>query len=125
MEAELQVTDGDDSGHLDILAWHGETQRTAIIDLKTGRSIGAGWLQVGGYLVVEGSSIDYGGILHVPRVAVSKEPKGTLEVRDGSRLATAWMEARARIDAVLAGATALRSPGQHCGRCLAICPVRI
>ena len=39
-------------GHLDILAWHGETQRTAIIDLKTWAShIGnAGWLQVGGYL---------------------------------------------------------------------------
>ena len=125
MEAEREVAGDGDTGHLDILAWHGETQRTAIIDLKTGQAIGAGWLQVGGYLVVEGSSIDYGGILHVPRVAVSKEPTATLEIRDGGNLAEAWLTAKGRIDAVLAGATALRSPGQHCGRCAADCPVRI
>ena len=28
--------------------------RTAIIDLKTGRDIGAGWLQVGGYIQLLG-----------------------------------------------------------------------
>ena len=125
MEAEREVRYGDTTGHLDILAWHGETKRTAIIDLKTGQGIGAGWLQVGGYIVgnIE-TDVDYGGILHVPRVAVSKEPKGTLELRPGADLEWAWLTAQSRIDAVLAGATALRSPGQHCGRCAASCPVR-
>ena len=131
MEVEREVKGEGVIGHLDILAWHGETQRTAIIDLKTGRDVGAGWLQVGGYIQMLGDeagrwpSVDSGGILHVPRVAVSKEPKATLEVRDSADLEWAWLTAKARIDAVLAGATALRSPGLHCGRCTASCPVRI
>ena len=131
MEAEREVKGQGLVGHLDILAWHGETERTAIIDLKTGRDVGAGWLQVGGYIQMLGDeagrwpSVDSGGILHVPRVAVSKEPKATLEVRDSADLEWAWLTAKARIDAVLAGATALRSPGLHCGRCTASCPVRI
>ena len=140
MEAEREVTGDGDTGHLDILAWHGETKRTAIIDLKTGRGVGAGWLQVGGYLTLLRSGpafvatthamsyrVDglHGGILHVPRVAVSKEPKATLEMRDGGSLVQAWAAAKDRIDAVLAGAVALRSPGQHCGRCTANCAVRV
>ena len=140
MEAEREVKGNGDAGHLDILAWHGDTKRTAIIDLKTGRDIGAGWLQVGGYLSLWAKDNAFrattnetpyyadqmrGGILHVPRVAVSKEPKATLEVRDSADLARVWRTAKSRIDAVLAGATALRSPGQHCGRCSASCPVRI
>ena len=141
MEAERAVAGDGDTGHLDILAWHGETQRTAIIDLKTGRDIGAGWLQVGGYLALfrsdkvlrtmaygtpyDASNDVHGGILHVPRVAVSKEPKATLEIRDGYNLMQAWWTARSRYDDVLAGATPLRSPGQHCGRCAVNCPVRI
>ena len=53
MEAEREVTGNGDyraPGH------HGMakgTKRSAIIDLKTGRHIGAGWLQVGGYLQVK------------------------------------------------------------------------
>ena len=131
MESEREVTDNGLIGHLDILAWHGETQRSAIIDLKTGRGIGAGWLQVGGYIQLLSDesgvwpAVQCGGILHVPRVAVSKEPKATLEVRDSIGLTQAWLVAKSRIDAVLEGATALRSPGQHCGRCNAVCPVRI
>ena len=132
MEAESEVKGNGDTGHLDILAWHGETKQTAIIDLKTGRGIGAGWLQVGGYIQMLGDeagrwpAVDSGGILHVPRVAVSKEPKATLEVRDGYDLVRGrGLTAKERIDAVLAGTTALRSPGLHCGRCTANCPVRI
>ena len=48
-----------------------------------------------------------------------------LEIRDGGRLVQAWGAAKDRIDAVLGGATALRSPGTHCARCSAFCPVRI
>ena len=131
MEAERAVERNGDTGHLDILAWHGAMKRTAIIDLKTGRGIGAGWLQVGGYIQMLGDeagrwpAVESGGILHVPRVTVNKEPKATLEVRDSADLTRVWRTAKSRIDTVLAGATALRSPGQHCGRCAANCPVRI
>ena len=131
MEAEREVKGNGDAGHLDILAWHGKTKQTAILDLKTGRGIGAGWLQVGGYIQMLGDeagrwpAVDSGGILHVPRVAVSKEPKATLEVRDSADLARVWRIAKSRIGLVLRGAPALRSPGQHCGRCTANCPVRI
>ena len=130
MESEREVAGNGDTGHLDILAWHGETQRSAIIDLKTGRGIGAGWLQVGGYIQLLSDesgvwpAVQCGGILHVPRVAVSKEVRATLEVRDSVGLTQAWLVAKSRIDAVLDGATALRSPGPHCGRCSANCPVR-
>ena len=131
METEREVTGNGDTGHLDILAWNGVTKQTAIIDLKTGQGISTGWLQVGGYIQLLGDEagvwpfVECGGILHVPRVAVSKEPKATLELRDGRSLVAAWATAKSRIDTVLAGATALRSPGQHCGRCAANCPVRI
>ena len=128
METEREVKDEGVTGHLDILAWHGDTKRSAIIDLKTGQGIGAGWLQVGGYLQMmgdAGTDVDRGGILHVPRVSISREPKATLEVRYGADLEWAWLTAKSRIDAVLAGATALRSPGQHCGRCTSRCPVRV
>ena len=131
METEREMSHQNVTGHLDILAWHGETMQTAIIDLKTGRGIGAGWLQVGGYIQMLGDeagrwpAVDSGGILHVPRVAVSKEPKATLEVRNAADLARVWRTAKSRIDLVLRGAQALRSPGQHCGRCAANCPVRI
>ena len=127
MESEREVTGGDSIGHLDILAWHKATSEIAVVDLKTGQGIGAGWLQVGGYLQLLGNAgIDAGcgGILHVPRVAVSKEPQATLDMRDAGALEAAWLTAKSRIDAVLAGATALRSPGLHCGRCAASCPVR-
>ena len=128
MESEREVGGNGDTGHLDVLAWHGETQQSAIIDLKTGQSIGAGWLQVGGYIHLLGAGVwppvDRGAILHVPRVSMSKEPKATLEVRYAADLRNAWTTAKSRIDAVLAGATALRSPGLHCGRCAVRCPVR-
>ena len=131
MEGEREVEHNGDTGHIDIMAWHGETHRTAIIDLKTGRDIGAGWLQVGGYIQLLGDeagvwpAVDVGGILHVPRVAASKEVKATLEVRPGADLAQAWSAAKDRIAAVHFGATALRSPGQHCNLCSVSCPVRI
>ena len=40
-------------GHLDIRAWH-KDHGEAIIDLKTGQGVGAAWLQVGGYLTLDG-----------------------------------------------------------------------
>ena len=125
LESEQPLSRDGVTGHLDIKAWHGDTKREAIIDLKTGHDVGTGWLQVGGYIEASGTEeLGYGGILHVPRVRLGEPSVGSLEIRDGADLWYAWRVAKQRIDAVVAGAPAMRSPGQHCGRCVALCPVR-
>ena len=111
------------TGHLDIRAWHSD-HGEAIIDLKTGQ-IGTAWIQVGGYITLMQTGSDWGGVLHVPRVRIDKETKGTLELRPGQPLHWAWMTNMARITAVLHGAPPTRTPGMHCTRCTLDCPVRI
>ena len=116
-------------GHLDIRAWHSDYGE-AIIDLKTGQGVGAAWLQVGGYIdLLVDRPLDgkvMGGVLHVPRVAIHKDVKGTLALRDGIQLYRAWFASLDRIDAIQTGAKPTYSPGIHCGRCgITNCPVRI
>ena len=120
-EQELRSTDL--TGHLDLRVWHSD-HGEAIIDLKTGQ-IGTAWLQVGGYITLLQSGSDWGGVLHVPRVRIDKETKGTLELRPGHPLHYAWTANMARITAVLQGALPTRTPGMHCPRCTLDCPVRI
>ena len=121
---EFKVTREHDVGHLDMIATQVRDGVRAIIDLKTGR-IGAGWLQVGGYLyLADDPSIQYGGILHVPRVPIGRDPVATLELRPAPALIAAWQVARQRVTDIQLGAPATRSPGVHCRRCLARCPVR-
>ena len=124
------------TGHLDIRAWH-SVHGEAVIDLKTGAQIGAAWIQVGGYLTLYAqigtglytqlhTGMIQGGVLHVPRVAMSKDVKGTLELRDGKALADAWAIYEDRIDTCCPAGSPTRSPGIHCGRChVADCAVRI
>ena len=112
------------TGHLDLRAWHSDYGE-AIIDLKTGAQIGAAWLQVGGYISLLQSGSDHGGVLHVPRTRIDRDVKGTLETRAGLPLAQAWAANMVRIDAVMFGALPTRSPGLHCARCAADCPVRV
>ena len=117
-------------GHLDIRAWHSDYGE-AIIDLKTGQGVGAAWLQVGGYLLLSRysdpvSNPDWGGVMHVPRVAIHKDVKGSLECREAVPLMQAWGQSITRIDAIEGGARPTYSPGIHCGRCgIQNCPVRI
>ena len=112
-------------GHLDIRAWHSE-HGEAIIDLKTGQGVGAAWLQVGGYIDLSTWRPQRGGVLHVPRVAIHKDVKGTLEIRKAQPLYFAWKANLARIEEVQDGAYPAYSPGIHCGRCgIQDCPVRI
>ena len=126
IEQEELVTEEGVTGYLDLRCWsreHGE----AVIDLKTGALPGQGWLQVGGYITLSEriSVTSWGGVLHVPRVAVGRETTGGLTLRPAPALVEAWKQAKARIDLVLAGAVALRRPGLHCGRCpLHGCAVR-
>ena len=119
-----------DTGHLDMRAWH-DQHGEAVIDLKTGRDVGAAWLQVGGYIdalwdgggptIHPNSNILraplWGGVLHVPRVGIRKAPTGTLSFRRATELVRVWRVARERIAAVLQGEPALRTPGQHCQWC--------
>ena len=118
------------TGHLDLRAWHSD-HGEAIIDLKTGAQIGAAWLQVGGYLSLYGDQAGVwpaaanGGVLHVPRTRIDRDLKGTLELRRGLSLSTAWLQNTARIYEVMGGALPTRSPGLHCARCAADCPVRV
>ena len=112
-------------GHLDIRAYHQE-HGEAIIDLKSGAQIGAAFIQVGGYLWLDQQRIPWGGVLHVPRVAINKDVKGTLQLRPSGPLQTEWQRWQRRIREITDGASPTRSPGYHCGRCqLADCPVRI
>ena len=114
------------TGHLDIRAWHTD-HGEAVIDLKTGGQIGAAWLQVGGYITLTGlATWHWGACLHVPRVRIDKDTKGTLETRKAHDLIVAWWANLNRIQRVMDGSTPTFSPGMHCGRCgLASCAVRI
>ena len=112
------------TGHLDLRAWHSD-HGEAIIDLKTGGQIGAAWLQVGGYLLLSPSFAHYGGVLHVARNRIDRDVKGALELRPSEPLMRAWQHSMRRINDVLAGALPTRSPGLHCARCAADCPVRV
>ena len=124
LEVEEEVTDEDTVGHLDFRAWQSDIGE-AVIDLKTGRLPSAAWVQVGGYLKLVDKPIPWGGVLHVPRMKLGKDQTGTLEIRDSRGLMWAWGLARARVNDISWGAQPLYSPGQHCGRCNADCPVRI
>ena len=67
----------------------------------------------------------WGGVLHIPRVRIDKETKGTLELRPAKPLADAWETNMYRIRKVLDGSPPTRTPGMHCTRCTLDCPVRI
>ena len=116
------------TGHLDIRAYHRE-KGEAIIDLKTGQSTGAAWLQVGGYLDLflnYAPMPAYAGVLHVPRQRIDRDQKGTLELREAKPVQQAWRQSARRIQDVLDGAPPTYSPGLHCGRCaIKSCPVRL
>ena len=125
LEREEELRRDELIGHLDIRAYHAE-HGEAIIDLKTGAQVGAAWVQVGGYLWLDQQRIPWGGVLHVPRVAISKDVKGTLQLRPSGPLQTEWQRWQRRIREITDGASPTRSPGYHCGRCqLTDCPVRV
>ena len=142
IEQEELVEGEDYTGHLDLRCWH-EKIGEAIIDLKTGWTVGTAWLQVGGYiaaiqredveLAIRNEStystekIPWGGVLHVPRVPVGKDAKAVLTIRSAAGLVDAWKVLYARsMKRVIDGGVAARTPGVHCGRCsLKACAVRI
>ena len=142
IEQEEEVEGEDYTGHLDLRCWN-EKAGEAIIDLKTGWTVGTAWLQVGGYIAAvqmedvemaihneppyRALPIPWGGVLHVPRVPVGKDAKAVLTIRSSAGLVDAWKVLYARsMKRVIDGGVAVRTPGVHCGRCsLKACAVRI
>ena len=90
------------------------TDSTAILHLRTGRTIGAAWLELGRVLAEYSPSDrpDLAGIVHVPRTRIHRECKGTMTVRDGFGLVGEWKSWERRVQAVLTeGSDAARAPG--------------
>ena len=103
------------------------TDSTAIVHLRTGRTIGAAWLELARTLAEYEPSDrpELAGIVHVPRVRIDRECKGTMSMRDGLELVGEWRSWERRVQAVLSqGSTPLARPGQHCQRCRLACGVR-
>lgn len=110
------------TGHADLICWH-QGRGDAIIDLKTGRSIEAGWLQVGAYALAHDQYVGEVGILHLPRQ--QKGQAAVLEMRDADTVKAVTKAQMNRVSDVLAGAVPLAQPGMHCARCSdTVCPVR-
>ena len=101
-----------------------QKNRAGVLDFKTGRTIGAAWLQLAGYLHAwKGVQLSFAGIVHVPRS--KKEPSGTITFRDPFQLVSAWKATTERIDEVSATGAPTYSPGTHCAYCpLKDCAVR-
>lgn len=117
LDEEMAVKAGDVDGHLDLLVWDRAGRRKGVLDLKTGQ-IGAGWIQVGGYLTGVPEAT-FGGILHVPRAKQQTgRSKASLELRDAFALRLLWARQMDRIDSIVnEGETPLPSPGLACARC--------
>ena len=127
-ESEASVAGESHRGRIDLIVWSLNHQKSALLDLKTGVGVGAAWLQVGGYLELYPELVDYGAILHVPRVRVERVPSAWLELRHASGLIDAWRAWTDRVDDIArVRVHPSRSPGDHCGsRCsLTECPVRV
>lgn len=106
-------------GRLDMVLFDEITGRRALVDLKTGAMSGTVWLQLGAYLStnLSGSPQDV-GLLHVPRVPLSRPCTGELHVRDAREVMNATLPVLARaLDVQNGRAQALRTPGNWCGGC--------
>ena len=111
-------------GRFDLLLGGGG--RKAVVDLKTGHTIGGAWLQVGGYLLDPDLDTYDGGVLHVPRSRHEIIRSGSLQIRDGAGLRKAAQTLAERGSNIVNGQEAARTPGRHCARCpLTDCAVRI
>ena len=121
---EVLVEEGVHRGRIDLLVTD-QKNRAGVLDFKTGRTIGAGWLQLAGYLDAwDGVPLSFAGIVHVPRSKL--EPSGTITFRDPAELVKAWKNTIKRVVEVVAHAEPTYSPGAHCSRCpLKECAVRM
>ena len=123
-QSEVPVEEGVHRGTIDLLVMD-RKNRAGILDFKTGRTIGAAWLQLAGYLAAwKGVTLSFAGIVHVPRSKL--EPSGTITFRDPAELVKAWKATIKRVEEVVISAEPTYSPGTHCSRCpLKGCAVRM
>lgn len=132
LRAEQEVALGGLTGHYDlIIALHvdpahrarlHQPREVALCDIKTGRDVGAAWLQIGGYIEAVRAApggdqlgVSLGAVIAAPRT----DPENvTIEARPADELAAAWRAAYARARAVIyEGARPIARPGAHCAHC--------
>ena len=128
LDAETELANADWLGHADLIVESDTTGELGIVDLKTG-VVGAGWLQVGGYLSLCEEMLmkpSFGAILHAPRARVGKDVVASLEARNGARLRHSFLRLERRIKQVLIDLDyPTETPGTQCRFCLVnSCPVR-
>ena len=122
-DTHVQVGDLPVAGRYDLLL--GTPNGKAVVDFKTGRTIGGAWLQVGGYLLDSDLAAYDGGVLHIPRSRHAIGRTGSLTFRQGRGLRLAAQALAERGSNIVGGAAATRTPGRHCAGCpLTDCAVR-
>ena len=123
-ESEVSVDEGVLRGKIDLLVMD-QKNRAGVLDFKTGRTIGAAWIQLAGYVNAwKGVPLSFAGIVHVPRSKL--EPTGTITFRNTAGLVRVWQNTIKRVEEVIISATPTYSPGTHCTRCpLKGCAVRM
>ena len=129
-DVEIEMEHLGVKGRTDMLVFDRKTNRHILIDIKTGQNVGAGWLQVGGYLwlakALNPTEIQVGAVLHVPRMQATKDVKAVLTLRDAHELIMEWEQYMGRYRDLFEGERiALPSPGFHCKHCpVTPCTVR-
>ena len=130
-ESRVRIDPGDDSptglwGSLVALGGG-----IGLVSVRTGSHTDTAWLRLGQQLAgleasgVEAGLVDYGIIVHVPRVRLDKPITGTLTCRPALALIGEWRVYEGRIHSVLLhGNPALARPGRQCARCRLECGVR-
>ena len=124
VQSEVPVQEGSHRGEIDLVVMDNRN-RAGVLDFKTGRTIGAAWLQLAGYLAAwKGVPLSFAGIVHVPRSKL--EPTGTITFRDPAGLVRVWKATVKRVEEVVVSSEPTYSPGTHCERChLKGCAVRM
>ena len=128
-EHAIRIDPGDDSPTG--LWGAGVEGMIGLLSVRTGSHTDTAWLRLGQQLAgleasgVEASPVDFGILVHVPRVRLDKPVAGALTSRPALALIGEWRVYEGRIHSVLLyGNSALPRPGRQCARCRIECGVR-
>ena len=106
-------------GTLDLRIKVGEAD--GVIDIKSGRSLEAAWLQVGTYCLMTETPAEWAGVLHVPRYWAKNFdiPEPRLLLKPTNAILPLVERNILRIGEVLAGGfdVAVTAPGAWCSTC--------
>ena len=127
-ENRVRIDPGDDSP---TGLWGTGIGGIGFLSVRTGSHTDTAWLRLGQQLAgleasgVEEGLVEYGIIIHVPRVRLDKPVIGTLASRPADALVAEWRAWESRVRSVLLhGNPPLPRPGRQCARCRLECGVR-